>query len=171
MENDEIEVGILDVGTDEPRLGVYEFGYHIVPTVSEEALPKSVETLMAPLKAENASFVGERFPSKISLAYPITKRSQGKHASFDSAYFGWVAFEVNREALTRIKEAADKNPDILRYIIVKTDREAVQAAMTGAVAVVRGSIDKPKRAEEAGGEMSETALDEALETMEKEDAK
>jgi ribosomal protein S6 len=165
--------GVIDTEGDETLTSVYEIGYHLVPSIAEEALPGAVTPIMDLLKSEGANFVGERFPSKIQLAYPIAKRIQEKRTSYDSAYFGWVAFEAPREAVLRIKTALDANPNVLRYLIVATDREAVAAAMSGMTAPVpTGTIDKPKRSdEEAKGELSETALDEALKDIATEDAK
>ena len=171
MELDSADVGVVDTGGDESPTAVYEIGYHLLPTLSEEEVPKEVSKLMDVLKAENATFVGERFPSKIQLAYPMAKRVNSKRTNYDSAYFGWVAFEVPREAIVRLKPLLDGNQNILRYLIVVTDREAVAAALSGAVVTPTGSIEKPKRDAEAGGQMSEAALDKALEDIETEDAK
>lgn len=165
------EVGTVDTGDNESPSSVYEIGYHLLPTLSEEEVPQVVSKLMDALKAEGAVFVGERFPSQIELAYPIAKRTNSKNTNYESAYFGWVAFEVAREAILRMKPALDSNPNILRYLVVVTDRDAVAAAMSGAVSAPTGTIEKPKRDAEAGGEMSEVALDQALETIATEDAK
>ncbi len=176
METEILDAELGDVSTlldDEgaARSNVYEIGYHLLPTLSEEEVTARVADIMDLLKKENAAFVGDRFPAKISLAYAIAKRVNGKLTNFDSAYFGWVAFEVPREAAARLKIALDADPSILRSLIVVTDRDAVAAAMSGAVAGPSGSIDKPKREAEVGGEMSEVALDQALETIVTEDAK
>lgn len=165
------EVGVVDTGGDDATSNVYEIGYHLLPILSEEEVPGVVSKLMEALKGEGAEFVGERFPSKMQLAYPIAKRVASKKTNYDQAYFGWVAFELNREAIAKVKTMLDANPNVLRYLIVVTDREAVAAAMSGAVATVTGNIEKPKREAEEGGKMSEAALDAALETMATEDAK
>jgi ribosomal protein S6 len=165
------EVGAVDTGGDDATSNVYEIGYHLLPTLSEDEVPGVVAKLMEALKAEGADFVGERFPTKMQLAYPIAKRVASKKTNYSEAYFGWVAFELTREAIARIKTMLDGHPNVLRYLIVVTDREAVAAAMSGAVATVTGNIEKPKREAEEGGKMSEAALDAALETMATEDAK
>lgn len=176
METDILEAeldntGLLDDAGDDVRTNVYEIGYHLLPTLSEEDVTAATQGIMDLLKTEGADFVGERFPSKIDLAYTIAKRVNGKLTNFDSAYFGWVAFEMSREAIARIKTALDGNVSVLRFLIVVTDRDAVAAAMSGAVAGPTGVIEKPKREAESGGEMSEVALDQALETIVSEDAK
>jgi ribosomal protein S6 len=172
--NAELEaVGSVDTdGDEESRTSVYEVGYHLLPTISEEALPGVVTAMMDLLKGESANFVGERFPSKIQLAYPIAKRIQEKRTNYDSAYFGWVAFEGPKGTVARIKTALDANANVLRYLIVTTSREAVAAAMSGMTAPTpTGTIEKPKREGEAGGELSEADLDTALESIATEDAK
>jgi ribosomal protein S6 len=165
------EVGAVDTGGEDTVSSVYEIGYHLIPTLSEEEVAEAVSKMMDVLKAEGADFVGERFPAKIQLAYPMSKRTNSKKTNYDSAYFGWVAFELSREAILKIKPFLDGNSAVLRYLIVVTDRDAVAAAMSGAVLTPTGSIEKPKRDQEAGGEMSEAALDQALETIATEDAK
>ncbi|MBY0539656.1 30S ribosomal protein S6 [Patescibacteria group bacterium] len=166
------EVGTIDTdGDEEAVLSVYEIGYHLLPTLSEEEVPQVVTKFMDALKAEGAVFVGERFPSLIELAYPIAKRTNSKKTNYESAYFGWVAFEVSRDAILRIKTLLDGHASVLRYLIVTTEKEAVLAAMSGAASAPTGSIEKPKRAAEEGGEVSEAALDQAIETMVTEDAK
>ncbi len=181
METDTIDAEMADALAlqDDPtdvRMHVYEVGYHILSTLSEDEVAGAVSKIMDALKGEGASFVGDRFPSKIALAYPIAKRVNGKNVNFDSAYFGWVAFEAPREAIARMKTALDADQSVLRYLIVVTERDAVAAALSGAADVLTVSsapIEKPKREAEVsavGGEVSDVALDEALQTIEKEDA-
>ncbi len=173
METDTLEGGLVDLGGDDaPERAVYEIGYHVVPTVSEESLTQIVSKITDFLKQGGAEFVGERFPSNVELAYSIAKRIDGKNVKFDSAYFGWIAFEADRASAELIHQYLSADENILRFLIVRTDRDAVQAAMSGAVQTIQptGDIGKPKRDEEAGGEMSEAALDEALKTIETEDS-
>ncbi|MES2134648.1 MAG: 30S ribosomal protein S6 [Patescibacteria group bacterium] len=171
LEEDLEGVSTLVDDASDVRTNVYEIGYHLLPTLSEEEVTVAVQGIMDTLKAENVTFVGDRFPSKIALAYTIAKRVNGKLTNFDGAYFGWVAFEAPRDAIARLKTALDANVSVLRSLIVVTERDAVAAALSGAVVGPTGSIDKPKREVEVGGEMSEVALDEALKTIATEDAK
>ncbi|MBI3573916.1 30S ribosomal protein S6 [Candidatus Kaiserbacteria bacterium] len=164
-----------DDGDDESSLAVYEIGYHLLPNLSEDAVTAAVKDIATLLEKNAATPIGDRVPSKIRLAYTITKRVNAKILHFNEAYFGWVAFEMSREAITRVKEALDAYSAILRYLIVRTSRDAVAVTLSGAVATLvqapQGDIGKPKREAEAGGEVSEVALDEALKTIATEDAK
>src|SRR3989344_3119599 len=162
----ETEGGLVDLdGEDESETAVYEVSYHLMPALSEEELGSIVSKIMDALKAEGANFVGERFPSKISLAYTIAKRVDTVRKNFDESYFGWVAFEINKKALPKIKEGFDAHPSMLRYLLIVTDKNAVVAAMSGGslagqTITPTGDIGKPKRAVEEGGEVSEAARSE-----------
>lgn len=165
-------VDVLADADDESPSSVYEIGYHLLPTLSEEAVSADVKEMTELLAKNGAVIVGDKHPIRMPLAYTITKRISGKILRFDEAYFGWVAFEVPREAALRLDETFKAHKDVLRHIIIRTSRDEVAAALTGPVATaVTGDIGKPKREAEAGGEMSEVALDKALKTIETEDAK
>lgn len=173
----ETEVNELEIGTEsdvnDVRTNVYEVGYHLLPTLSEEEVTSAVSGIMEAIKKEGGEFVGDRFPSSIDLAYTISKRVSGKLTNFDRAYFGWVAFEAPRKGIAKLKVMLDDHPSVLRSLIVITDKDAVASALSAVETPIgpTGSIDKPKREADGEGEVSEVALDEALEEIETEDAK
>lgn len=102
---------------------VYELGYHIVSTVAEENLPKEVETLKAIVLKDGGSLISEGEPKLINLAYSMTKSVADIKKKFNTAYFGWLKFETKSELIPMIKKAVDANPNILRYLLIKTVRE------------------------------------------------
>ena len=65
--------------------------------------------------------VGE--PKLINLAYPMTKSVADTKKKFTSAYFGWIKFETSQTLMPQIKKAVDANPNVLRYLLIKTVRE------------------------------------------------
>ncbi len=164
--------GAGDPEEGEARTAVYEVGYHLLPTVPENELTAAVKALHDFLAENGAQMVGDRFPARVHLAYTITKRIAGKIERFTDAEFGWVAFEMPRDKVAPLHAWLTENPLVLRFLIVTTTRDAVAASLAGPVvhvAPVTGNIEKPKREAEAGGEVSDVALDEALQTIEKED--
>lgn len=173
------EVATIDVdeaSPDETREGIYEIGYHILPTVSEENLTKVVKEFFDFLKEQGAVSIGDRFPAKMELAYSIAKRVAGKITHFNEAYFGWVAVTMPRTGADAVKRWLDENPSVLRHLIITTTRDEVAMALSGrsaaeVAAAPTGTLEKPKREEEKTGEVSEAALDEALKTIATEDAK
>ena len=57
------------------------------------------------------------------LAYEMRKETTGKYQRYNTAYFGWVKFEVLPEGSLKIGEAFKTNPSILRHLLIKTVRE------------------------------------------------
>ncbi len=171
------ETGLFEA--DEVKPGepqVYEIGYHFLPTLSDEAVQTAVKDLTNFLQGQGAQFVGEKLPQKIDLAYPIEKRVSGQRTPFSSAYFGWVAFEIEPRATHTVKQFMDTNQNILRYLLVSTTKDEVTAVMEGKVLIPTAvasteAIAAPKRAEEQAGPVSEEALSKALESLDDEEAK
>jgi len=109
---------------DEKQTQIYEVGYHIVPTVSEEKLGDKVGAIKQVLDGIGASLISEEHPKMIPLAYEIKRRVEGANAEkFNTAYFGWIKFESESTKIAELNEKLDKNDDILRYIVIKTVRE------------------------------------------------
>ena len=103
---------------------IYEVGYHIISSVSEENVPKEVEKIKSYLAKEKAIIISEEAPKLRPLAYSIKKAFEGTYKVFDKAYFGFFKFELGEEGDVRnIDAAMKKDSSILRYIIIKTVRE------------------------------------------------
>ena len=170
------EGGMMDVG-DAERTGIYEIGYHLLSSLSEAEVTAAVKDLTALLKGKGATFIGEKVPERIDLAYTIEKKIDGRLMSYGQAYFGWVAFEINSSELVGIKTYLDTTTHFFCYLLITTTKAEVTASMEGMkirVAPAQAStvaIAAPKRAEEEGGEVSAVALDAALKDMESEDTK
>ena len=103
---------------------IYEVGYHIVSSVSEEQIPAEVEKIKGYLAKEKAIIIGEEAPKLRPLAYSIKKAFGGSYKVFDKAYFGFIKFELPEDSDVRTIDAAMKsNESVLRYIVIKTVRE------------------------------------------------
>ena len=102
---------------------VYELGYHIVSTIAEENLSKEVEILKAIILKDGGSLISEGEPKLINLAYSMDKSVADIKKKFNTAYFGWIKFETSQSLMPEIKKAVDQNPNILRYLLIKTVRE------------------------------------------------
>jgi ribosomal protein S6 len=103
---------------------IYEVGYHIVSSVSEENIPAEVEKIKTYLAKEKAIIISEEAPKLRPLAYPIKKAYGGTYKVFDKAYFGFIKFELGEDADIKTVDLSMKNNEsVLRYIIIKTVRE------------------------------------------------
>lgn len=105
------------------RKGVYEVGYHMVPTIAEENLGEEVTILKDMLAENGANFISDEYPRLMELAYEMTRSIANKKQKFTTGYFGWVKFECTPEEAKTIKELLDKNEKLVRYLLIKTVRE------------------------------------------------
>jgi len=106
---------------------IYELGYHVVPAIGEEGLPKEVSILKEEIEKLGGTFVAEEFPAHITLAYTMVRSHGGAREKFASAYFGWLKFEMDPAQISGLKEKLDVNENVLRYLLFKTVREDTRA--------------------------------------------
>jgi ribosomal protein S6 len=103
---------------------IYEVGYHILSSVSEENIPVEVEKIKGYLAKEKAVIIGDEAPKLRPLAYSIKKAFGGTYKTFDKAYFGFIKFELGENGdIRNIDLSMKNNESVLRYIVIKTVRE------------------------------------------------
>ncbi len=147
---------------------IYELGFHIVSSIPEEKLPAEVTAIKDVLGENGVAIIAEDFPKLKHLSYTMTKIIGPKHLRFDTAYFGWVKFEMNPEAIGKVKTALERNDNLLRFIIIKTVRESTLAVVKPPVyrsepKPILG-IDK-KKAAPVKSSISEAELDKTIEEL------
>ena len=142
---------------------IYEVGYLIVPTVSEEELPREVTALKDILEKEKVVVISEEFPKFRPLAYPMQKRMHGAYQTHANGYFGWVKFEASPESVIRIDQEFKKNEKVLRYILVKTVRE--QTLTMGKLRVERRERKEVPKDVQLGAPVLESELDKSIEKL------
>ena len=102
---------------------VYELSYLLLPSLAEEQVPLSAESLKEALTGKGGTIVSDENPVLIDLAYPMMKVVGATRHKVSSGYFGWVKFEMPSTGMEGVKKMLDENAEILRYIIIKTVRE------------------------------------------------
>ena len=145
---------------------VYEVGFHLVPSIAEDAVGAAVEKVRALLNG--AEIIAEGFPVKTTLAYTIERASTGKHDKFTQSYFGWIKFVTeDRSALPALEQALLAEPSVLRSLIIETVREDVKEVRRAVFTSDRleGETIKKVSSAEKGGEVSEEQLDKSLEAL------
>ncbi len=160
-----------DMQENEVVTRIYEAGYHIVPTVKEEDVEKTVSGIRSEIEKLGGSFIAEGAPSLMKLAFSVDMREGEKHVAYDRGYFGWLKFEAGPEAAKAMTDALKANSSILRSIVFKTLREDTRAKFKAPQLreVKRTDTLKasPRKAPEAAdvAPVSEADLDKALETL------
>src|SRR3954466_12579344 len=143
---------------------VYEVGYLLIPTIPEEQLATEVESIKSLIEKHDGVFITEDFPKLRPLAYQMKKTTGGSNSKYNQAYFGWIKFEVISGALQVITKDIEKNPHILRYMIINTVRENTMytqkaAFRPGTDALTGDKLEDPKE------KMSEEDIDKTIENL------
>lgn len=151
------------------RIQVYELGYHIVPTISEGDLPQEVNFLRSVIEENKGIIISEEFPKNRELSYTISKVVNGVKLKCDNAYFGWVKFEIGRDGVSAVKEAADKHPHILRFLLIKTVKEnTVYGPRLAQSVKMQGGEGRKEKVEPEKPKMSAEEIDKTIDEMVKE---
>ena len=111
---------IVGEGTDER---VYELGYLLVPTISEENLPVAYGNLKEVLATLHAGIISDEMPKMRELAYPMRKVTSNIRSKFRTAYFGWIKFTMSAPDVLELKKKLDFDPNLVRFLILKTVKE------------------------------------------------
>lgn len=144
--------------------GLYEVGFLIISTVPEEKARENLSLITDILEKNGSTVKTSEGPTLRGLAYPMSKRSQGAISHFDTAYFGSVVFEAATPAISAIQAEVDKLPDLLRFMVIKTETEALMPRERK----VTGKIEPEKfRPTEKKTEtpLSEEELDKTIEEL------
>ena len=113
-----------DVNNDvEVNSRVYEVGYLLVPTLSEEEIPAMYGNLKELVSSFGGKIISDDMPRMISLAYSMPKVLQNIRHKFDSAYFGWVKFFMDADKILDLKKKLDFDQNLIRFLIIKTVKE------------------------------------------------
>ncbi len=105
----------------EPR--VYEVSYLLVPSLREEDLDSQVTAVNQLIEQLGGSHIAGDQPQLIDLAYDMVKVIDNKNYKFSQGYFGWTKFELAPSALAELKAAIEKNPNIIRFLLIATVRD------------------------------------------------
>jgi ribosomal protein S6 len=99
---------------------LYELGFHIVPTVTEDQVAEVFSVIKDIISKNNGEIVKEAEPKAMKLAYTIITKIAGKNERFNSANFAWIKFTAASEDIESIKQEVEANEQIIRFIVVKT---------------------------------------------------
>lgn len=102
---------------------LYELGYLLAPTISEEALGEEVQKIRLVLEQKGGTVMGEGFPALRALAYSIRIGNREGGVSYSNAYFGFLRFEMVPQQAHELKAILDKNSAIIRSLLIKTVKD------------------------------------------------
>jgi ribosomal protein S6 len=108
---------------DMDELQIYEVGFLLSPLISGEKIAEEGGVLKEAIERVGGFITGTGEPKMQALAYTITKRVQGGKQTFKDAYFGWLKFKMLPEHAPAVKAEFEKNENIVRFVIIKSEEE------------------------------------------------
>ncbi|MDD5720851.1 MAG: 30S ribosomal protein S6 [Candidatus Pacebacteria bacterium] len=111
-----------DIST-EANSRVYELGYLLVPTLSEEEIPATFGNLKELVLSFGGVSISDEMPKMMTLAYPMTKVIANVRNKFKTGYFGWIKFTMDSGEVLKLKKKLDLDPNLVRFLIIKTVKE------------------------------------------------
>lgn len=102
---------------------IYEISYLLLPSIAMEQIQSKAVVLKESLTSLGAEIISDENPVLIDLAYSMIKIIGTTRHKVNSGYFGWLKFEISSEGILAVKKSLDANPEIVRYLIIKTVRE------------------------------------------------
>ncbi len=158
------EVDVEVVEGEEIKLGVYEVGYIMLPSIAEESLGGEVTEFKDTLSSHGVIFISDEYPKMMELAYEMSRSIANKKQKFSYGYFGWVKFESTPAQARVIKDMLDKNEKLVRYLLIKTIREntmSLKRPYGKAEGVKRKFTPKP----EVTGPINEETIDKEIDAL------
>ena len=144
--------------------GVYELGFILVPSITEEKLPEIYGNLKAIMQDLGAVIFSEESPKMMTLSYTMEKTINNKIERFKDGWFGWVKFELVAENVSKLDAKMRLREDVIRHLLISTVREntiASKRSNTG-----RRHMKGDEKEKESGApEMSKEEIDREIEAL------
>jgi len=144
---------------------IYELGYLIVPTVSEENVQGESNKVRDILEG-NGSIMSSTDAHRRDLAYTMDKVISNKKNIFDKAYFGSFIFETVAGNIEKIKSELEKDVNVLRFLIMKRTKESLIPPKARVIPKVgTGSSEESSKEGENTKSINEKELDKTIEEL------
>ncbi len=156
--------------THDDRLAVYEIGYLIVSSVPEEKVAGEVEAIKKIIAKAGSTVIAEEAPYAQDLAYTMRKKMvSGGYEKYDSAYFGWIKFEVGSDKIEALKNSIEAHPSVLRMLLITTVKENTYLSKR-APAIVGAKVgdEGAEEIKDATATVSPEEIDKSIDAMVKE---
>lgn len=108
---------------DKELVRLYELAFNVIPTVGDDGASKEFDAILKIIEKEAKKVVSSSKPALTKLLYTMAKSIDSKKQKYNTAYFSWIKFEAESEKIEVITEKLDVLENVLRYMIVKTEKD------------------------------------------------
>lgn len=144
---------------------LYEIGYKIVPTITEEELTMLVSELVGHVEGLGGVISYSELPKLRDLEYAVSKSINRKWAEFSQAYFGWMRFELVPAQISALEKIFATHPSIIRFLLVREPASMLLPVSRRAPRARRAPREEKVTTEEASKEM-EKEIDKLIASTE-----
>lgn len=106
----------------EPR--VYELSFLLMPTVAEDEVAGHLEAIKKIVTDNGGLPIADGEVDFIDLAYEMRISVDNVWQKFNQAYFTWMKFDITPEKVAVLNELLSDYDTIIRYLLIKSDRDA-----------------------------------------------
>ncbi|MCB9805989.1 30S ribosomal protein S6 [Candidatus Nomurabacteria bacterium] len=108
---------------DMDKVTLYEVAFNIIPTLGDDGATKTFEQAKKAVEKVKVETLIESSPALLPLKYTMSKTVDSKKQKHNTAYFAWVKFDADPSQIESLKEELDHITGILRYMVIKTEKE------------------------------------------------
>lgn len=112
-----------ETNTKNDEIRAYELALNIIPTVGDGEVQAVVDDVKK-LVEKAGTITNSSAPAMIPLAYVMEKSVNAKKQKYSTAYFAWIKFETEPEKIDSLKASLDSNTNLLRYLVLKADKDS-----------------------------------------------
>lgn len=144
-------------GADLTETRVYELGFHLDGELPQEEVKKAYQGIRDRITAVG-TVIAEGEPTKVPLAYTISRQETTGRRDFDTAFFCWIAYEADGAGHDDLLEFIKGQSNIVRYLDIRTTKEAAKHAVEMHELFAKAALEQSNAEEDD----SEAELDSAL---------
>jgi ribosomal protein S6 len=108
---------------DKEEFQVYELAYLILPSIPEDNLSETVNTIKKIITKAGGKEIDGESPHKREIAYEMRKVVGSSRYQVNEAYFGWIKFESSPIEIIKIKAEVERIEEVLRSLVTKAPRQ------------------------------------------------
>ena len=139
---------------------VYELGFHLDGELPQEEAKKAYQGIRDRITAVG-TVISEGEPTKIPLAYTISRQETTGRRDFDTAFFCWIAYEADGAGHEDIAEFVRSQSSIIRFLDIRTTKDAAKHSAEMHELFAKAALESPAPEEEAAEAELDAALKEA----------
>lgn len=147
--------------TEHAETRVYELGFHLDAELPQEEVKKAYQAIRDRI-AGVGTVIAEGEPTKIPLAYSISRQETSGRRDFSTAFFCWIAYETDGTGHQDVTDFVRGQDSIIRFLDIRTSKDAAKHSAEMHELFARQAEEQSRENDGEDETASEAELDAAL---------